>query len=319
MNTRRTFLNRLMALGATSVLPAGWLQTSPKGARPVVISTWNNIKANEAAWRVLQPGGYALDAVEQGVMIPEADPDDHSVGYGGFPDRDGNVTLDACIQDEAGRCGAVAFLEHIKHPIQVARLVMEKTPHWMLAGAGALQFAKEQGFKEENLLTDEARTAWENWKTEHHYTPVSEQNHDTIGMVALDAAGRLCGACTTSGAAWKMRGRVGDSPIIGAGLFVDNEVGAASATGLGEMVVRVCGSHTVVEYLRRGFSPEEACRLTLKRLIQKWPEHEGQQVGFLALTKDGRHGGYSLRPGFSYALADGKGVRNVPCKSLFSK
>lgn len=325
MNARRSFLQRLSTLGlgsflgATGCTPRQTLATPTlKAAKsPLVLSTWNNQPANNAAWAVLAKGGTALDAVEKGVMIPEADPNDHSVGYGGYPDRDGNVTLDACIMDERGRCGAVAALEHIKHPIQIARLVMEKTPHWMLAGDGALQFALAQGFQKENLLTEEAKKEWEKWLASNKYQPQSPINHDTIGMVAIDGTGNLSGACTTSGAAWKMHGRVGDSPIIGAGLYVDNEVGAATATGLGEMVVRVCGSHTIVELMRQGLEPEEACRQAMLRLVKMWPDHKGQQVGFLALRRDGVVGAYGLRPNFEYAVSDEKGSRTLKAKYLF--
>lgn len=271
MFNRRRFLQTTGLGSLTLLFQQANAQNAAKG-NPVVLSTWApNVKANAAAWKVLSGGGPALDAVEQGVWVPEADPLDQSVGYGGLPDRDGRVTLDACIMDEAGNCGAVMALEHILHPISVARLVMEKTPHVQLVGEGALAFALANGFKKENLLTPEAEKAWREWLKTAKYNPQESidilnkqakdrmpgniNNHDTIGMVALDAAGNLSGACTTSGMAFKMQGRVGDSPIIGAGLFVDNEVGAATATGVGEEVVKICGSHTVVEYMRQGLSP----------------------------------------------------------------
>jgi N4-(beta-N-acetylglucosaminyl)-L-asparaginase len=299
---------------------------------PVVISTWApNVKANAEAWRILGPGGRSLDAVEAGVQIPEADPSDMSVGYGGLPDRDGKVTLDACIMDEHGNCGAVMFLEGIMHPIKIARLVMEKTPHVQLAGEGALQFALANGFKIENLLTPESEKAWREWLKTSRYDPMTipkllEQknqpgqvnNHDTIGMIALDAAGNLSGACTTSGMAFKMRGRVGDSPIIGAGLYVDNEVGAATSTGVGEEVVRICGSHTVIELMRQGMSPEQACKKTVERIVKKRGEKARDlQVGFIALNTKGSFGGYALQKGFTYAVQTKQGSKVYDSKSIF--
>ena len=317
MNTRRKFLQNtfLGALAAGSVelwAKACTVQKPNKNAFPVVIATWDNRKANEAAWEVLRAGGRALDAVEAGVRIPEADPKDTSVGYGGFPDRDGHVTLDACIMDEFGMAGSVSFLEHIMHPISVARRVMEKTPHVMLAGEGALQFALSEGFPKENLLTDTARKAWEEWQKKSEYKPVINiERHDTIGMVAVDAQQRIAGACTTSGLAFKMRGRVGDSPIIGAGMFSDNEVGAAASTGLGELVLRSLGSFLVVEEMRRGAHPQKAAETAVKRIAAKYPEQcKEAQVGFIALDKNGRYGAYSIHPGFNYVVYQ-QGVNTV--------
>ena len=276
--------------------------------RPVVISTWRHgLDANAAAWRILEKGGRALDAVEAGVRQSESDPKVSSVGYGGLPYRDGNVTLDACIMDEEGDCGSVAFLKQIKNPISVARRVMEKTPHVMLAGEGALEFAVAQGFPKEDLMTDDSRAAWEKWKQNppKEFKPeVNVENHDTIGMVAVDSNGDLSGACTTSGLAWKLHGRIGDSPIIGAGLYVDNEVGAASATGVGEAVIRAVGSFLVVELMRQGHSPQAACRLGTERVISKNPNWRELQVGFIAIDKQGRTGSYCIQPGFDYALYD---------------
>ncbi len=271
---------------------------------PVVISTWQHgLAANEVAWEILLDNGRALDAVEQGVRITEADPNITSVGYGGFPDRDGNVTLDACIMDENGNAGSVAFLQHIMHPISVARLVMEKTRYVMLVGEGALRFALANGFKEENLLTEQSKAAWEKWIKENNYTPYKpdENNHDTIGMIALDKNGNLSGACTTSGLGFKMHGRVGDSPIIGAGLYVDNEVGAATATGLGEAIIKIVGSHLVVEQMRMGKSPTEACKVAVERLLKK-VKGFSDIAGFIALNKQGEYGGYSTNYGFQYAV-----------------
>jgi N4-(beta-N-acetylglucosaminyl)-L-asparaginase len=277
--------------------------------KPVVISTWNfGMGANAAAWEILSANGTALDAVEAGARVPELDPTESSVGYGGLPDRDGIVTLDACIMDHQGGCGSVAFLQGIKNPVSVARRVMEKTPHVMLAGEGARRFALQEGFTEENLLTPSSEKAWQEWLASNTgYQPVPNiENHDTIGILALDSEGNLSGACTTSGMAWKMHGRVGDSPIIGGGLFVDNEVGAATATGLGEEVIRVAGCAMVVEQMRMGKSPEEACKAIASRIVaqqERLGRPPGQlQVGFLALNKQGEYGAYCILSGFNYAV-----------------
>ncbi len=291
------------------------MSDSAKG--PIVISTWNHgLAANDAAWKVLNAQGSALDAVEQGVIVTEADPNVSSVGYGGFPDRDGRVTLDASIMDAEGRAGSVGCLEHIMHPISVARRVMEQTPHVMLVGDGALRFALDQGFTKTDLLTKEARDAWTKWKKESGYKPIiSVHNHDTIGMIAIDAQGQMAGACTTSGLAWKIHGRVGDSPIIGAGMFVDNEVGGACATGKGESVMRIAGSALIVELMRQGRSPQEACEEAIKRIMHKQKDWQDFQVGFLALRRDGEFGAYALQKGFQFALAGNQG--NVLHDSAF--
>lgn len=279
------------------------LDTEPSYEGPIVVSTWNHgLAANDEAWKIIDSGGRALDAVEAGVRVTESDPDNRSVGLGGLPDRDGNVTLDACIQDETSNCGAVAFLQHIENPISVARKVMEDTPHVMMVGQGALDFALEKGFEKTELLTDGARADWEKWLETQEMEHINSENHDTIGMVALDEDGNLSGACTTSGWAYKLHGRVGDSPIIGAGLFVDNEVGAACATGAGEAVIRTAGSHTVVELMRQGYHPGQACKMAVARIIDKHQDLTNLQVGFLAIDKYGRHGGYSVYAGFNYAL-----------------
>jgi N4-(beta-N-acetylglucosaminyl)-L-asparaginase len=286
------------------------------------LSTWRfGIQANEAAWQVLGVGGTALDAVEKGVRLVEADPAERSVGYGGRPDRDGRVTLDACIMDQDANIGSVACLEHIKHPISVARAIMEKTPHVMLVGEGALQFALAQGFPKENLLTPESEAEWREWLKTSRYEPiVNIENHDTIGMLALDAAGNLSGACTTSGMAFKMHGRVGDSPIIGAGLYVDNEVGAATATGHGEEVIRVVGSHLVVELMRQGKHPQAACKEAVELILQKFKKRgadlKAAQIGFLALNKQGQYGGFALKPGFNFAVHNPQTNRLLDADSL---
>jgi N4-(beta-N-acetylglucosaminyl)-L-asparaginase len=249
-----------------------------------------------------------LSAVEEGVKVTEADPNVRSVGLGGYPDRDGIVTLDACIMDKDSNCGSVSYLQNIKHPISVARHVMEDTPHVMLSGSGALDFAISKGFKQENLLTEASKNDWIKWKEKSDYKPVINiENHDTISMLLIDENRDLYGACTTSGAAWKMHGRVGDSPIIGAGLFLDNEVGAAAATGLGEAIIKTSGSAMVVELMRQGQSPLEACKTIVDRISKihmNSPEREYLQVGFIALNKNGEYAGYSLRKGFNFSLQD---------------
>ena len=331
MSNRRDFLKT--SLLATSALALPRLSraalslsgTVPGGVGARVVSTWDfGIPANQAAWAVLGKGGKPLDAVETGVQVPESDLHNHSVGRAGYPDRDGKVTLDASIMDGDGRCGAVAALEHIAHPIKVARKVMEDTPHVLLVGDGALEFALQEGFTKEDLLTPESAKAWHEWLKQAKYTPIAnsenidyhrslqslampggKNNHDTIGMLAVDAKGHLAGACTTSGMAWKMHGRVGDSPIIGAGLYVDNEVGAATSTGVGEEVIRNAGSFLVVELMRQGRSPQEACEEAVRRIVKKRPEAtKDMQVGFLALRRDGECGAFAIQKGFTYAVCD---------------
>lgn len=325
MTNRRNFLKK------TALATAGLALTSFKNTtetaenkielntvqKPLVLSTWRfGIEANAAAWEILSKNGRALDAVEAGVKIPEGDPNERSVGYGGRPDRDGKVTLDACIMDEFSNIGSVACLEHIKHPISVARAVMEKTPHVMLVGKGALQFALSQGFKKENLLVEESEKEWKEWLKTSQYKPIANiENHDTIGMIALDANGNLSGACTTSGMAFKMHGRVGDSPIIGAGLYVDNEIGAATATGHGEEVIRITGCHLVVELMRQGLSPQKACEEAVMRIV-KLTQNRGKelkdiQVGFIALNKKGEYGSYCIQGGFNYAVYDATGNKLI--------
>ena len=297
-------------------------QLRTKG-NPIVISTWNaGLEANKAAWKVLSVNGRALDAVEEGVKVTEAS-QNCCVGLGANPDRDGFVTLDAAIMDESFNCGSVAFLERIKHPISVARRVMEKTPHVMLVGVGAQQFAIAEGFPlEEQKLSPDAQKSYQQWLKTSQYKPVinienlqktngpstqagqsGEFNHDTIGMLAMDSNGNLSGSCTTSGMGFKMRGRVGDSPIIGAGLFVDNSVGACVATGQGEDVIRISGSHTVVEFMRHGLSPQEACKKAVERIVKVKKEKAKEiQVAFIALNKRGQVGAFAIQKQFNYAI-----------------
>lgn len=273
----------------------------------VVLSTWNfGLKANEEASRLLLEGENALNAVEAGVKTVEADPSVNSVGYGGLPDEDGKVTLDACIMDSQGNAGSVAFIENIMHPVSVARLVMERTDHVMLVGDGAKRFALAHGFKEENLLTEESRQYWLKWKEnmsdKDDWGPQKKDTHDTITMLAIDREGNMSGACTTSGLFGKIHGRVGDSPIIGAGMYCDNNIGAAGATGRGEEVIKTCGSFSIVELMKQGMSPQEAVDEAVNRLIRKYNGKPDFQVAYIALRKDGETGAASVKPGFRYAL-----------------
>ena len=313
MKNRRDFI-KLGALGGvaliagTSCQETDELKTELQGnnsiTKPIVLSTWyHGLEANKAAWLILENNGSSLDAVEAGVRVTESDPENMSVGLGGLPDREGKVTLDACIMNHKHQCGAVAFLQDIENPISVARKVMEETEHVMLVGDGAQHFAIEQGFEKSNLLTTKAKKEWEKWlETSQYETIINRENHDTIGMVALDEKGNLSGACTTSGMAYKMHGRVGDSPIIGAGLYVDNEIGAACATGVGEAVIRVAGSAMIVELMRNGKSPQEACEEMVNRIISKHQNVDGLQVGFIALNKNGEYGCHSVYEGFNAAV-----------------
>jgi N4-(beta-N-acetylglucosaminyl)-L-asparaginase len=343
MINRRKFIEQTALTSIAAVLTEQAIgKHSPKRivGNPVVISTWDaGLAANKAAWEILSNKGRALDAVEKGVMVTEAS-QNCCVGLGANPDRDGFVTLDACIMDDKFNCGSVAFLERVKHPISVARRVMEKTPHVMLVGAGAQQFAIAEGFQlEDQKLSEDAKKNYENWLKRSEYKPPAinvenkqghgpfaparlengEWNHDTIGMVAIDASGDLSGSCTTSGAGFKMRGRIGDSPIIGAGLFVDNEVGACTATGQGEDVIRVAGSHSVVELMRQGFSPEAACKKVIERIVKiKKEKIKDIQVAFLALNKKGQAGSFAIHPGFSYALRSNSTEKLIKSKSWFN-
>jgi len=315
---------------AFSFFKTSWGQNLSAGFKPIVLSTWyNQREANIDAWSILSQNGTALDAVEKGVMNAENDLNNCCVGLAGNPDRTGIVTLDACIMNHKYEIGAVGALEKIKHPIQVARAIMEKSPHVMLVGAGAQDFALANGFSlESGKLSSHAEKAFEEWKLRNEFDhknvekkkvefltkpdreqpkgksmKVDEFNHDTIGMIALDSFGNLSGACTTSGLGFKMRGRLGDSPIIGAGLYVDNEVGAATATGHGEEVIRICGSHMVVEFMRLGLSPELACKKAVERILRRTPRKlEDLQIGFIALNKYGEFGSYALQKGFDFAV-----------------
>lgn len=328
-----TDLSRRTTLGLAAALAAATAARAEETAPVVMVSTWDFGRiANQAGWERRLAGGSALDMVEAGGRVAEADPTNTSVGLGGWPDRDGKVTLDACVMTWAGDVGAVCALEDVNHAVSVARAVMEKTPHTMLVGEGARRFALDQGFQTAVMPTPQAQAAWREWlktadyaprinreNTDWRATPGGPGNHDTIGLLAIGADGRMAGACTTSGLAFKMRGRVGDSPIIGAGLYVDDEVGAATATGVGEDVVRVVGSHSVVEGLRAGLDPTTACRRVIERLARlRGDKIARSQVAFLALDRQGRAGGFALQPGFTYAVTTADGAtRIVRADSLF--
>ncbi len=339
MNRKKFLKISSLGFGALAVPP--W---SALGKKPIVISTWDSgMSVNAAAWKILEPGGNALDAVERGAMFIETQ-NNCCVGLKGYPDRDGFVTLDACIMDHQFNCGAVAGIERIKHPIAVARKLMETTPHVILVGDGAQQFARENGFPlESTALSLDATKAYEAWKIKSEYKPVinienlpgshrdkkqngpfapaffedGTANHDTMGLIALDRTGNLSGAVTTSGMAFKMHGRAGDSPVVGAGLYVDNEAGAATSSGVGEEVIRICGTHLVVELMRQGYGPEQACKKAVQRIVKIDPvKAKTLQVGFLAMDKKGRHGAYAIQDGFVYAVKTSSQNEVVKAKFL---
>jgi N4-(beta-N-acetylglucosaminyl)-L-asparaginase len=330
--TDRPSRRNVIGAGATALLTAAVVKAAVEADPVAVLSTWDFGKAaNEAALAAFRAGGSALDAVEAGAKVPEADPANHSVGYGGYPDRDGHVTLDAIIMDEDGRIGAVAALEDVVHAISVARLVMEKTPHTLLVGEGATRFALDNGMPKTKLLTPEAEQAWRDWLKTSQYEPVanienrmpgvpgSKLNHDTIGIIARGRDGHMAAACTTSGMAFKMRGRVGDSPQSGCGLFIEKGVGAAASTGVGEEVTRIAGTARVVASIRAGLSPQAACREAVEHIARlRGDAIKGMQIGFLALGADGQIGAFALLPGFTYAATRHSGVTKVlPSSSLF--
>ncbi len=337
MLNRRKFL-QLSTFSAPLLSIKNVFTNSKAQTKPIVVSTWDNGKeVNTEAWKILSKNGRSLDAVEAGAIYVE-DTINCCIGLGGYPDRDGIVTLDSCIMDEHANCGSVGAIEQIKHPVSVARKIMETTPHIMLVGAGAQQFALENGFKKESgKLSPEAKEAYQNWLKKSDYKPEinienkkgngpfappffddGSVNHDTMGLVALDASGNMSGAVTTSGMAFKIHGRVGDSPIIGAGLFVDNEVGAATSSGVGEEVMRICGTHLVVEYMRQGDSPETACRKAIERIVKRDPaKAKTLQVGFLALSKKGQYGAYAIQKGFVFAVKSNGEEKIIPSKYVF--
>jgi isoaspartyl peptidase/L-asparaginase-like protein (Ntn-hydrolase superfamily) len=264
-----------------------------------VISTWSfGMPANEVAWRLLCEGRPALDAAIEGVVNCEDNPDADSVGFGGTPDAEGNVSLDASVMDHAGHCGAVAGVRKLRNPIRAARLVMETTPHVLLVGEAADRFGIERGLAQGGLLSDAAAQRYRDWKTSQIPMP----GHDTIGLLTLDRDGKLAGACSTSGTPFKVPGRVGDSPIIGAGLYVDGDVGAVAATGVGEEVIKVCGSFAVMENLRRGMDPADAIADGLLRIARRRGDRD-VDVAFIALTASGETAGMSMRKEMKFVFA----------------
>ncbi|MDX2154244.1 MAG: N(4)-(beta-N-acetylglucosaminyl)-L-asparaginase [Bryobacteraceae bacterium] len=369
-------MNRRQWLTGTAAMAAAASQASAQGAKNVVISSANGLRACARAMEILTKGGDTLDAVIAGVNINEEDPEDDSVGYGGLPNEEGVVELDASVMHgPTRRAGSVAGIRNIKYPSKVARMVMERTDHIMLVGEGALRFAKAMGFPEENLLTEKSRLAWLVWKqtlrdrqghsnwSDGLDAPPAKQSGSvptwlrqqfpeaseewlayaldratypitgTINCLALNAKGEMSGVTTTSGLSWKLPGRVGDSPIIGAGLYVDQEVGGGGSTGRGEENIRVAGAHTIVENMRKGMSPKEACLDTLKRISRNYDDDKARltkfDITFYALRKDGVYGAASLFRGpqrqreaisiRKFAVNDGGASRLEDCAFLYER
>lgn len=313
---RRNFIFDIFSVGIVSTMSTK-LRAVNLNFTPMVrsISTWKTTEANQKAGQMLDKGEHALDAAVAGVAIEEENPKNTTVGYGGAPDRTGKVTLDACVMNHLGDCGSVVAVENIVNVARLAKDVMEKTPHVMLSGKGAEEFAISQGYKKTDLLTDQSKKEWEEWLKDQDYRPIINiENHDTIGMLCIDKNNNLSGACTTSGLAYKMKGRVGDSPIIGSGLFIDNKIGGAVATGLGEEVVKTVGSFLVVELMRQGLSPQEACEKAVKRIVSNNSQENKFQVAYIAMNKKGEVGSYSIEPGFTYM-----DYVNGENKEIFSK
>lgn len=313
---RRNFIFDIFSVGIVSAMSTK-LKAANLNFTPMVrsISTWKTTEANQKAGQMLDKGEHALDAAVAGVAIEEENPKNTTVGYGGAPDRTGKVTLDACVMNHLGDCGSVVAVENIVNVARLAKDVMEKTPHVMLSGKGAEEFAISQGYEKTDLLTDQSKKEWEEWLKDQDYRPIINiENHDTIGMLCIDKNNNLSGACTTSGLAYKMKGRVGDSPIIGSGLFIDNKIGGAVATGLGEEVVKTVGSFLVVELMRQGLSPQEACEKAVKRIVSNNSQENKFQVAYIAMNKKGEVGSYSIEPGFTYM-----DYVNGENKEIFSK
>lgn len=280
---------------------------------PIAICTWGFSAANAKAGEVLSKGTKALDSAIAGVSIEEENLKNTTVGKGGAPDREGNVTLDACVMDSNGDCGAVVCVENITNVAALAKRVMTETPHVMLAGLGAEEFAYNQGFKKDNLLTEDSKKAWKDWLKSPEYKPIINiENHDTIGMLCMDKNGDIAGACTTSGLSYKMKGRVGDSPIIGSGLFVDNEIGGAVATGMGEEILKTVGSFLIVELMRNGMSPQKACEEAVRRITSKNERYKDFQIAYIAMNKTGDVGSYCIHKGFTYMKYENGENENVP-------
>ena len=299
---RRNFIFDIFSISLMSSLSTR-LKAKNFNFTPMVrsISTWKTTEANLKAGLLLDKGIDGLTAAVEGVAVEEENPKNTTVGYGGAPDRTGIVTLDACVMNHLGDCGSVVAVENIVNVARLAKDVMEKTPHVMLAGKGAEDFAISEGYKQTDLLTEKSKEDWKKWLESEEYRPlINIENHDTIGMLCLDKNNNISGACTTSGLAYKMKGRVGDSPIIGSGLFIDNKIGGAVATGLGEEVVKTVGSFLVVELMRQGKSPQEACESAVKRIVSSNSQENKFQVAYIAMNKNGEVGSYSIEPGFTY-------------------
>ena len=321
MLPRRKFLrNGIVLTGLSSTLGSFSNSfASNKLSVPKFIATWNNKTACETAMQFLKANpDKLLSSIEKGIHVPESDPNDTSVGYGGFPDRTGVVTLDACIMDEKGNAGSVTYLKNIKHPISVARKVMEDTPHVMLSGQGAYEFAIQNGFESIDLNTEKSKKRYKEWLKEAKYAPkINSERHDTIGMLGIDINQNLSGGCSTSGLAFKMPGRVGDSPIIGSGLYVDPEYGSATCTGLGEVIMKHCTAFLVTEYMRQGFDPGEACKKAIERICAK-EDVSKIQAGVIALDKNGQTGAYSIQKGFNYIVCGPEGTELIESRSYFT-
>ena len=300
---RRSFIFDIFSVGFSTAISSR-LNANNLNSLPVIrsISTWNNTKeANLMAGRLLDKGKSSIDAVVEGVAVSENDPKNTTVGFGGAPDSSGKVTLDACVMNHLGDCGSVVAVENIVNVARLAKDVMEKTPHVILAGKGAEEFALIEGYKKTDLLTEFSKKNWQKWSETKEYSPIINiDNHDTIGMLCIDQNNNISGACSSSGQAYKMPGRVGDSPIIGSGLFIDNKVGGAVATGLGEEVIKTVGSFLVVELMRQGFTPQEACESAVKRIVSNNSQKNRFQVAYIAMNKKGEVGSYSIEPGFTY-------------------
>ena len=362
MINRREWM--LSSAGLAASAGSGFAQGSSKN---IVISSANGLAACRKANEVISGGGDTLDAVIAGVNIVELDPEDPSVGYGGLPNEEGVVELDASVMHgPTRRAGSVASLRGIKTPSKIAKLVMDQTDHVMLVGEGALRFAKAWGYQEEDLMTPKSRLAWQVWKQslkdasghnnwspglwdtgkkaaaelKNRFPGVSDEElawawdmavHPTTGTInclALNTKGEMSGVTTTSGLAWKIPGRVGDSPIIGAGLFLDQDIGGAGSTGRGEENIRIAGAHSIVENMRHGMAPTEACMDALKRIARNYNNDQSKlgqfDINFYALRKDGVHGAATLwkgkRRGASYAVNDGGGESRLePCAFLLER
>jgi N4-(beta-N-acetylglucosaminyl)-L-asparaginase len=315
---RRDFIRSIAAAGVLAEVPA--LAPRSDGQGPVFLSTWKHGKpANERAAEVFHGGGSLLDAVEKGINVPEEDPKVTSVGYGGLPNSEGVVELDAGIMDGTRhRAGAVCGLRGVKTPISVARLVLEKTSHTTMGGIGLQQFAEEMGFHFEQLLTPESLERWMEWKANPHHETfwLSPENHDTIGMVATDGKGHIAAGCSTSGLAWKIPGRIADSPLVGCGYYADDSAGGASATGNGDLMSNYCTSVTIVHMMARGASPQEACEELLRNMVKSDARNKTSACAVIAMNTRGEVGAASMNPQFhlQYAL-----WKNSESKMLDSK